>query len=178
MEDDATTRGDMASYEGKYPKDLFNKTVVVNGQSIGHIAKETDDLVVVFGDSDNMRFDIPKSKVVIEGSFVVVNEPLAEYAIDRDAPLPEGGRLRPSAEEIRQVAGEVSEPETDPIPESRRPSMLEEKAREVASEVKSSVSNEIEQASKTVKEKLKDAGEAMISGADMEAVAKKSCWGS
>ncbi len=112
MENNAPTNEDMASYEGRYPKDLFNKIVVVNGQSIGRVMKETDDEVVVFGDSDNSRFDIPKSKVAVEGGSVVVNEPLAQYAVDRDAPLPEGKSLRPSAEKIRQVAGELPEQET------------------------------------------------------------------
>src|SRR5919202_2372080 len=177
MENNAPTNEDMASYEGKYPKDLFNKTVVVNGQSIGHVAKETDNIVVVFGDSDNSRFDIPKSKVTVEGGSVVVNEPLDQYAIDRNAPLPEGKSLRPSAEEIRQVAGEAPEQETYPLPENRSPSAIEEKAREVASEVKSSVGYEITQASRAVKEKLKDAGEAVISSADVGTAAKTAASG-
>lgn len=97
---------DLAGYEGRYPKDLFNKTVVANGQVMGRVAKETDDLIVVFGDSDNSRFDVPKSKVALAGASIVVNEPLEQYAVDRDAPLPEGRALRPSGEEIRAAAAE------------------------------------------------------------------------
>lgn len=167
MENNAPTNEDMASYEGRYPKDLFNKIVVVNGQSIGHVVKETDDEVVVFGDSDNSRFDIPKSKVAVEGGSVVVNEPLAQYAVDRDAPLPEGKSLRPSAEKILQVAGELPEQETYPVLESESPSG---KVREVANEVKSSVGYEIEQAARTVKEKIKDVS-GTVEGTDIKGAA-------
>ncbi len=176
-----TTKEDMASYEGKYPKDLFNKTMIVDGQTIGHVVKETDDVVVVFGDSDNSRFDIPKSKVISEGGSIVVNEPVAQYAVDRDVPLPEGRSLRPSAEEIRQVAGEVPEPETNPSSlsessgrnqPSSSASAIEEKAREVTNEIKRSVGYEIDQASKIAKEKLKNVGETMISGENIEAAAR------
>jgi len=168
MEDKSPAGEDLASYEGKYPKDLFNKTVVVNGQSIGHVAKETDDLIVVFGDSDNSRFDVPKSKVAVAGGSVTISEPLAQYAVDRDAPLPEGKSLRPSAEEIRQVAGEVEE-ETLPAPEGR-PSAVEE----AASEVTSSVGHELEQAGRAVKEKLRNAGESVISGAGIDEAAGRA----
>lgn len=103
------TDADLASYEGRYPKDLFNKTVVANGQAMGRVARETDDLIVVFGDSDNSRFDVPQSKVALAGGSVVVNEPLEQYAVDRDAPLPEGRAPRPSGEEIRAAAAEQLE---------------------------------------------------------------------
>lgn len=95
---------DLASFEGKYPKDLFSKSVVANGRAIGHVAKETDDTIVVFSDSDNSRFDIPKSNVELAGSSVIVNEPLDQYAVSKDAPLPVGKGLRPSGEEIRAAA--------------------------------------------------------------------------
>ncbi|HEX2614387.1 MAG TPA: hypothetical protein VHL10_02770 [Nitrososphaera sp.] len=173
MEEKSPAGEDLASYEGKYSKDLFNKTVVVDGQSVGHVAKETDDMIVVFGDSDNSRFDVPKSKIAIAGGSVTISEPLAQYAVDRDAPLPEGKSLRPSADEIRQVAGEVGE-ETLPVPESQPPSAIEEKVREVVGEVKSSVGYEIGQAGKAVKEKLADTGEAIVSGAGVEEAASKA----
>jgi hypothetical protein len=171
MEEKSPAGEDLASYEGKYPKDLFNKTVVVDGQSVGRVAKETDDTIVVFGDSDNSRFDIPKNKIAIAGGSVTISEPLVQYAVDRDAPLPESKSLRPSAEEIRQVAGKVEE-KTLPVPESQPPSAIEEKAREVVGEVKSSVGYEIDQAGKVVKEKLADASEA-VSGASVEEAAGK-----
>ena len=88
------TGANLAGYEGRYPKDLFNKTVVANGLAMGRVARETDDLVVVFGDSDNSRFDVPESKVALAGGSVVVNEPVEQYAVDRDAPLRRAGRKK------------------------------------------------------------------------------------
>ncbi|HKH89262.1 MAG TPA: hypothetical protein VKA33_00700 [Nitrososphaera sp.] len=184
MEKEAPTETDLGSYEGKYPKDLFNKTVIVNEQAMGRVAKETDDRIVVFSDSGNLRFDIPKSKITLSGGSVMVGEPLEQYAVDKDAPMPEARSLRPSAEEIRQKAGEmpaanekyssVEEP-TLPI-EERKPSMVEEKVRGAATEVKSSVGYELGQASKTVKEKMKDAGEAVVN-VDVEGAARQAAGG-
>jgi hypothetical protein len=184
MEKDASTDADLGSYEGKYPKDLFNKTVIVNEQAMGHVAKETDDQIVVFSDSGNLRFDIPKSKITLSGGSVVVGEPLEQYAVDKDAPMPEGRSLRPSAEEILQKAGDVPaasekyspvEGPTLPI-EERKPSIVEEKVKDAATEVKSSVGYELGQASKAVKEKMKDAGEAVVNvdveGATRQAASK------
>jgi len=189
MEKDAPTETDLGSYEGNYPKDLFNKTVIVNEQAMGRVAKETDDQIVVFSDSGNLRFDIPKSKITLSGGTVMVGEPLEQYAVDKDAPMPEDRSLRPSAEEIRQKAGEIpaanekySSAEEPTIPvEERKPSMAEEKVRDAATmaeekvrdaatEVKSSVGYELGQASKTVKEKMKDAGEA-VANVDVEGAA-------
>src|SRR5215203_449223 len=97
--------GDLASFEGRYPKDLFNKSVFSNDKQtlIGHVTKETDSLIVVFSDSDNSRFDIPKSKITVDGGSVVLNHrdiSLSQYKVDREAPLPEGKSLRPTAQEI------------------------------------------------------------------------------
>jgi hypothetical protein len=179
MEKDASTDTDLGSYEGRYPKDLFNKTVIVNEQVMGRVAKETDDQIVVFSDSGNLRFDIPKSKITLSGGSVMVGEPLEQYAVDRDAPMPEDKSLRPSAEEIRQKAGEIpvasekySSAEGPTLPtEERKPSVVEEKVRDAATEVKTSVGYELGQASKTVKEKMKDAGEAVVN-VDVEGAAK------
>ena len=184
MEKDASTDADLGSYEGKYPKDLFNKTVIVNEQAMGRVAKETDDQIVVFSDSGNLRFDIPKSKITLSGGSIVVGEPLEQYAVDRDAPMPEDRSLRPSAEEIRQKAGDIPaasekyspvEGSTLPI-EERKPSIVEEKVKDAATEVKSSVGYELGQASKAVKEKMKDAGEAVVNvdveGATRQAASK------
>jgi hypothetical protein len=104
---------DLGSFEGKYPKDLFNKTIVVDGQAIGHIVRETDDQIVVFGDSDNSRFDIPKSSIALSGGSVILNEgeSIAKFTKDRDAPLPAGKSLRPSAEEIRTASNRQLEDE-------------------------------------------------------------------
>src|SRR5215212_2855342 len=181
MEKEAPTETDLGSYEGKYPKDLFNKTVIVNEQAMGRVAKETDDQIVVFSDSGNLRFDIPKSKITLSGGSVMVGEPLEQYAVDRDAPMPEDRSLRPSAEEILEKAGEIpvssekyssAEGPTLPI-EERKPSMVEEKVRDVATEVKTSVGYELGQASNTVKEKMKDAGEAVVN-VDVEGAARQT----
>jgi hypothetical protein len=195
MEKDEPTETDLGSYEGKYPKDLFNKTVIVNEQAMGRVAKETDDQIVVFSDSGNLRFDIPKSKITLSGSSIVVGEPLEQYAVDRDAPMPEDRSLRPSAEEIREKAGDIpavsekyssAEGPTLPI-EERKPSIVEEKVRDAATEVKTSVGDaatevktsvgyELGQASKAVKEKMKDAGEAVVN-VDVEGAARQAAGG-
>src|ERR671931_2051936 len=109
MEKRPPTEEDLASFEGKYPKDLFNKSVIAsdNQTLIGHVAKETDDLIVVFSESDNSRFDIPKSQITLVGGSVVVSvENLSSYKVDKDAPLPESKSLRPSAEEILTKAAQ------------------------------------------------------------------------
>jgi hypothetical protein len=181
MEKDVSTDTDLGSYEGKYPKDLFNKTVIVNEQAIGRVAKETDDQIVVFSDSGNLRFDIPKSKITLSGGSVMVGEPLEQYAVDRNAPMPEDKSLRPSAEEIQQKAVEIpaasekySSAEGPSLPiEERKPSMVEEKVRDAATEVKTSVGYEFGQASKAVKEKARDAGEAVVN-VDVEGAARQA----
>jgi hypothetical protein len=104
--------GDLASFEGRYPKDLFNKSVFSNDKQtlIGHVTKETDNLIVVFSDSDNSRFDIPKSKITIDGGSVVLihsDISLSQYRVDRETPLPEDKSLRPSAKEIIHTTKEI-----------------------------------------------------------------------
>ncbi len=184
MEKDAPTEADLGSYEGKYPKDLFNKTVIANDQAMGRVAKETDDQVVVFSDSGNLRFDIPKSKITLSGGSIVVGERLEQYAVDKDAPMPGDKSLRPSTEEIRQKAGEIPAASeiyssaggpTLPI-EERKPSIVEEKVRDAATEVKTSVGYELGQASKAVKEKMSDAGEA-VKNVDVEGLARQAAGG-
>src|SRR5215217_7855091 len=104
--------GELASFEGRYPKDLFNKSVFSNDKQtlIGHVTKETDNLIVVFSDSDNSRFDIPKSKITIDGGSVVLihsDISLSQYRVDRETPLPEDKSLRPSAKEIIHTTKEI-----------------------------------------------------------------------
>jgi hypothetical protein len=171
----SSTETDLGSYEGKYPKDLFNKTVIVNDQAMGRVAKETEDQIVVFSDSGNLRFDIPKSKIALSGGSIVVGERIEQYAVDRDAPMPEDRALRASVQEIRESAGDVPEGPTLPI-EERKPSIVEEKVRDAATEVKSSVGYELGQASKAVKEKMKDAGEAVMN-VDVEGLARQAAGG-
>ena len=172
MEKNPPSEADLASFEGKYPKDLFNKSVVANGQPIGHVAKETDDTIVIFSDS-GLRFDVPKSKIEIAGGSVIVKEALDQYAVEKDAPLPEGRSLRPSAEEIIQKAGEIPEEPSVPA-EEYRPSAAEQKAKEVADEFKG-VGRELENAVRVTKQKIKDVGKEAAS--DMEGAAKQAASG-
>jgi adenylate cyclase len=85
---------DLATYERKYPKGLFNKGVrILNEDHVGHIMKETADKIVVFGDY-NYRFDVPKSTIYEVGRNVILNMDFSElaskYKVDRNAPLPTG----------------------------------------------------------------------------------------
>ena len=84
---------DLATYEKKYPKSLFNKGVRTKDEEhVGHIMKETDDKIVVFGHYD-YRFDFPKAKIIAAGRNVILDMDYPEifnYRVDRDAPLPTG----------------------------------------------------------------------------------------
>jgi hypothetical protein len=81
---------------------LFNKGVrVLNEDHVGHVMKETDDKIVVFG-SFGYRFDVPKSKIKEVGRNVILNmdiNELLKYKVERYAPLP-GGE---SIEKLAQV---------------------------------------------------------------------------
>ena len=74
---------------GKY----FNKGVMaLDAPHIGHVVRETDDKIVVFGDHD-YRYDIPKSKIIAVGRNVILNmdfPKIFKYKVDIDAPLPTG----------------------------------------------------------------------------------------
>ena len=82
---------DLASYERKYPKPLFNKGVrIENEDHIGHIMKETEDKIVIFGEY-NYRFDVPKSAIKQVGRNVILNmeyPELFKYKVDRNLHLP------------------------------------------------------------------------------------------
>jgi hypothetical protein len=72
---------------------LFNKGVRANNEDdVGHVMKETNDKIVIFGYS-NTRFDIPKSHIIAVGRNVIldINFPdIFKYELDRNAPLPSG----------------------------------------------------------------------------------------
>jgi hypothetical protein len=89
-------------FEGKYPHSLFNKGVrSENEDHVGHVMKETNDGIVVFGHG-NDRFDIPKSEIIAVGMNVIVktNFPeLFKYKVDMDSPLPTGEPLEKIDEE-------------------------------------------------------------------------------
>src|ERR671916_304001 len=84
---------DLATFEGKYPHSLFNKGVrAENEDHVGHVMKETNEKIVVFGDH-NFRYDIPKSRIIAVGRNVILdmNFPeISKYKMDIDAPLPTG----------------------------------------------------------------------------------------
>jgi sporulation protein YlmC with PRC-barrel domain len=84
---------DLATYERKYPKSLFNKGLrTLNEDHIGHVMKELDDKIIIFGDH-NYRFDIPKSKIKEVGRNVILKidyPELFKFKVDRNAPLPTG----------------------------------------------------------------------------------------
>ena len=96
---------DLATYERQYPKSLFNKGVRTdNADHVGHVVKETDDKIVVFGHYD-YRFDIPKSEIVATGRNVIVGidfPELLKYKVERNAPLPTGEPIDKLAEEEEQ----------------------------------------------------------------------------
>ena len=83
---------DLATYEKEFDKSLFNKGVrTQNEDHVGHVMKETDDKIVVFGHY-NYRYDIPKSKIIAVGRNVIIGMDFPEvfdYLVDRDVPLPE-----------------------------------------------------------------------------------------
>lgn len=93
---------DLAYYEGKYPKSLFNKGVrAENEDDLGFVAKETPDKIIVFGYS-NDRYDIPKSEIIAVGMNVIIGKnfpELSKYKVDRNAPLPTGESIETIAEE-------------------------------------------------------------------------------
>jgi sporulation protein YlmC with PRC-barrel domain len=93
---------DLAYYEGKYPKSLFNKGVrAENEDDLGFVIKETNDEIIVFGYS-NDRYDIPKSEIIAVGMNVIIGKnfpELSKYKIDRNAPLPTGEPIQTVVEE-------------------------------------------------------------------------------
>ena len=92
---------DLASYERKYPKTLFNKGVrAENEENVGHVMKETDDKIVVFGGHD-YRYDIPKSKILTVGMNVILDMDYPEifnFKVDKDLHLPTGEPIDKLAE--------------------------------------------------------------------------------
>jgi hypothetical protein len=79
---------------GKY----FNKGVkALDSPHIGHVVRETDDKIVVFGGGDD-RYDIPKSKIKFTAGNVLIDLPLYEivkkYKVSREEPLPAGKSVK------------------------------------------------------------------------------------
>ena len=73
---------------GKY----FNRGVMaLDSPYIGHVVRETDDKVVIFGQK-NDRYDIPKSEIQTTGRNVLIGLNLDEiakkYKVKHEAQLP------------------------------------------------------------------------------------------
>jgi sporulation protein YlmC with PRC-barrel domain len=87
---------DLSSYEGKYPNTLFNKGVrAKNEDHVGHVMKETNDKIVIFGEGNN-RFDIPKSEIYQVGMNVILKidfPDIFKYRVDKNSPLPTGENI-------------------------------------------------------------------------------------
>ncbi|MFB5599881.1 MAG: hypothetical protein ACE5SW_06610 [Nitrososphaeraceae archaeon] len=99
---DSDNQVDLATYEGRYPKSLFNKGVrAENEDDLGFVVKETDNKIIVFGYS-NDRYDIPKSEIIAVGMNVIIGKnfpELSKYKVRRDDPLPTGEPIEAIAEE-------------------------------------------------------------------------------
>jgi len=93
---------DLATYEGRYPKSLFNRGVRTQDEEhVGHVMKETDDKIVVWGHYD-WRFDVPKSKIIAVGRNVILGmdyPDIFQYKVDRNASLPTGESIEKLADE-------------------------------------------------------------------------------
>jgi hypothetical protein len=59
------------------------------------VVKETNELIVIFSESDRkVRFDIPKSEITFTGSSVIINNTAdkQKYKVYRDTPLPQDNK--------------------------------------------------------------------------------------
>ncbi|MEW5839693.1 MAG: hypothetical protein AB1753_01700 [Thermoproteota archaeon] len=101
---------DLATYEGRYPKSLFNKGVRTQDEEhVGHVMKETADKIVVFGHYD-WRFDVPKSKIVAVGRNVILGmdyRDVFQYRVDRNAPLPSGESVEKLGDEEKSMSADA-----------------------------------------------------------------------
>lgn len=92
---------DLATYEGKYPKSLFNKGVRTQDEEhVGHVMMEAKNKIVVWGHYD-WRFDVPKSKIIAVGRNVILGmnyNDIFKYRVSRNADLPGGAPVRKLAE--------------------------------------------------------------------------------
>jgi sporulation protein YlmC with PRC-barrel domain len=97
---------DLTEYMRRYGKTLFNKGVrLENEDHVGHVMKETDDKIVIFGEHDN-RFDVPKKYITFVGRNVILgmdwNE-LFRYKVDKNASLPSGESMDNLAKEEEDI---------------------------------------------------------------------------
>ena len=81
---------------GKY----FNKGVkALDAPHVGHVVRETNDTIVVFGHGDD-RYDVPRSKIRFAAANVLIDLPFHEiirkYKVSRDEPLPTDTKVKRS----------------------------------------------------------------------------------
>lgn len=156
---------ELGSFEGKYPKSLLNKTFVIDNETVGYVAKDTENTIVVFSESDSGRYDVPKSEIVSMGGSVTIRDTssLENYRQVKDSPFPEDKKLRPSAEQIRQasIAYEREEKKRD---KTRAESILQERqelerAPRITTTTISTPEGYIEQPESEIVRKMKRAGQ-------------------
>lgn len=89
---EADTRINLATYEGKYPTSLFNKGVRTKDEEhTGYVIKETQNSIVIDGHYD-YRFIVPKEKIIAIGRNVILDmffRDVFTYQVSRNDPLPE-----------------------------------------------------------------------------------------
>jgi sporulation protein YlmC with PRC-barrel domain len=97
---------DLTEYMRRYGKTLFNKGVrIENEDHVGHVMKETDDKIVIFGEHDN-RFDVPKKYITFVGRNVILGmdwKEVFKYKVDKNTPLPSGEPVDHLANEEENV---------------------------------------------------------------------------
>jgi len=85
------TSVNLASYEGKYPRCLFNKGVrLENEDHKGHVIRETEHKILIFG-HENFKNDVPKSKIATMDRNVILGFGsiwLSVYKVGMSSPLP------------------------------------------------------------------------------------------
>jgi hypothetical protein len=71
---------------------LFNMGAMVRDRIyIGHIVREADDVIVVFSDTDDMRWDIPKKYIKVVGKNVFMDmdmKDVRKYEVPKSKRLP------------------------------------------------------------------------------------------
>jgi hypothetical protein len=84
----------------------INKEVkALDSPHVGHVVRETDEKIVVFGHCD-YRFDKPKSEIVAAGRNIIVGmdfPKILKYRVDSDAPLPTGEPMDKLTEEEKNL---------------------------------------------------------------------------
>ena len=65
------------------------------GVYTGYVLRESDDILVVFSDTDNLRWNIPKKLIKVIGKKVFLDmdiKDLAPHKVSRNSPLPPSAR--------------------------------------------------------------------------------------